>query len=398
MIRRLLKKLKPYKKQLAAGYSLMLGFIALRLATPYFSKILVDGVLNAGKYKETEHRLLILVLGALLLFSILRAVFVYFRSVLLENVSMSIIYDIRVGLFEHLHKLSSSFYDQHKVGEIMSRMTSDLEAVREFLAIGIIQIVESLIYFIGSITIIFTMSPILGAVLLIVTPFIAWVGYKFQKTIHPAFVDIREQNAVLSSRTQENISGVRVVKAFASEEHEKQLFDIENKKQMNFGIRVTTIFSDFHPLLDLITSLVPAMLLFAGGYLTIKATSSSVTTGTLVAVFGYIWMVTMPMRELGNLLNMVTQTSASTERLFYYLDLGPAIKEKPGAQFPENFKGHVKFENVTFSYGDETVLEGTSHSMCRRETRLPSWGRPARAKHRSQTFWADSTSARRGEC
>jgi ATP-binding cassette subfamily B protein len=192
---------------------------------------------------------------------------------------------------------------------------------------------------------------------LLVSPILGFVAYKFDKVIRPIFSDIREQNAVLNTRTQENIAGIRVVKSFAKEKHEKDLFDKENVKQLEKNITATYTWSHFFPLMDFISSLTPAFLLITGGALVV---GGNMSLGTLVASTGYIWMITGPMRMLGFLINLIEQAITSAEKLFYYLDLGPSIKENENAVFPADFTGHVKFENVCLKYGDKEVLSNVS--------------------------------------
>jgi ATP-binding cassette subfamily B protein len=266
----------------------------------------------------------------------------------------------RQGLYEHLSSLPYRFYDKHKIGEIMSRMTGDIESIRAFIANGLIQLVEQTGFYFASLIIIFVLSPKVAIVLFATTPVLAYIGFKFKDTIHPAFDKIREQNAVLNTRTQENIAGMRLVKAFDRQDYERERFDDENYKQMNLGINIVNIFAKFFPLMELISSITPALLILVGGYL---AVTGIVTSGTVVAIFGYLWMLTGPTRNLGNLLNMVTQTIASGEKLFYYCDFGSYIKDPKNPKYPEEFTGHITFENVSFAYGDEPVLEDITFDL-----------------------------------
>ena len=189
--------------------------------------------------------------------------------------------------------------------------------------------------------------------MVVVAPIVAVVAFQFRKKIHKAFRDVREQNAVLSTKTQENISGVRVVKAFAQEEHEKSAFKVECDKQRDLLIKTAYIWSDYVPILDFLGSICTPMLLGVGGVMVMRG---SMTLGSLVSFTGYIWMITGPMRMLGNIINMLSQAITSAEKLFYYTDLGEDIHDAEETKFPEQFTGHVQFKDVTFGYGDETVL------------------------------------------
>ncbi len=352
--------LKPYRKQLALGYLMLFIFLAIVLVAPLLTKIIVDDVIHAGSFGEKEQNTLYSVLVIMVAFAMSRAALVYFRLLVFEKISQNIIYDLRTGLYEHLNSMPFRFYDKHQIGEIMSRMTGDIEAIRMFIAVGIMQVVEQIVLYVGSLIFVFTLSYQIALILLAITPLLAYIGFKFDKTIRPAFNEIREQNAVLNTRTQENIAGIRLVKAYNRQDHERELFNEDNYKQMDFGIKITKIFSTYHPIVEIIASSTPALLLVLGGYLTINGT---VSTGTFVAIFGYIWMITNPTRMLANILNMVTQTISSAEKLFYYSDFGSYIKDPKNPKSPKEQKGHVSFKNVTFTYGDETVLKDISFDV-----------------------------------
>src|SRR5690606_35721687 len=166
--------------------------------------------------------------------------------------------------------------------------------------------------------------------------------------------EIREQDAILNTRAQENISGVRVVKAFAREDYESKRFATENWKYVQKNMRASYIWSTYFPFMDFLSNLSPIILLGFGGYMVIKGT---ISLGTLVAFTGYMWMITNPMRMLGWLINMTEQAISSGEKIFYYLDIGSSIKEKENALFPENFRGHICFEDVSFRYRQNYVLK-----------------------------------------
>ncbi|MGI6199970.1 MAG: ABC transporter ATP-binding protein [Christensenellales bacterium] len=348
ILKRILALVKPYRKQTIVGIVLLFAAIGTRLVVPYLTRSIVDDVIEGG-----QMQLLTGLLIGIAALTVCRAVCTYIRAYLFEDMSQGVMHDMRRDLFRHLNEMSFRFYDQHRIGEIMSRMTGDIDGVRNLLAGGSIQLIENATYFIGSIVLLFTLNVPLTLLLLIVAPFLAWIGIKFRRTIHMAFRDIREQNAVLNTRAQENISGVRVVKAFAREEYEKEYFQRENFKQRDLQVRSALIWGKFFPMMDVLSGLTPAILLLGGGIMVIQGHMS---LGTLVAMTGYIWMITGPMRMLGQMINNVVQAIASAEKIFYYVDLGTDIKDAPGAVEVTDFKGHVRFDHVSFRYGDEQVL------------------------------------------
>ena len=347
-IKRICRKCRPHARFAAIGFVALILANATRLILPLFSGWIVDDVIEGGLVEKLPG-----LCAGILGLTVLRAVCNYIRGVSFEKLSQNYVYDLRTSLYRHLSEMSYSFYDKNYIGEIMSRMTGDIEGIRNLLAGGVVQVCENAIWFFGSLILLFFINWRLALVMVLIAPIVAVIALKFHSKIHVAFKDVREQNAVLSTKTQENISGVRVVKAFAQEEHEKQAFSVENRKQLRLLLRTTFIWSDYVPLLDFLGAFCTPLLLGIGGAMVI---GGSMSLGDLVAFTGYIWMITDPMRILGNLINMLTQAITSAEKLFYYEDLGAEIRDKDQTEFPKPFRGHVRFDHVTFGYGDETVL------------------------------------------
>lgn len=346
---------KPYAKHFWIGVLFLLAANATRLIAPRITGWLVDDVIQGG-----ATQLLLPLCGVLLGIAVIRAVSNYIRGVQFEKLSQGFCYDLRTDLYAHLQEMPYAFYDKNYIGEIMSRMTGDIEGLRNMLAGGIVQLAENAIWFFGSLILLFFINWKLALVLVGVAPIVAVIAVLFHKKIHPAFRELREQNAVLSTKTQESISGARVVKAFAQEENEKKAFRKENQEQLRLSLRTTFIWSDYVPILDALGSLCTPLLLAVGGIMVVNQTLS---LGDLIAFTGYIWMITGPMRMLGNLVNLFTNAHASAEKLFYYKDLGASIKDKPVTQLPEEYKGHVRFDHVTFGYRDEAVLSDVSFDV-----------------------------------
>lgn len=350
IIKRIFSRLKPYRTKFIIAICLALLGNCTRLILPIFTRMIINDIITDGKMQ-----LLTGVVSAILALTVLRASMGYIRAILFETVSQNFNYDMRTELYDHLQQMPFEFYDKHRVGEIMSRMTGDLDGVRNLIAGGVTQIIEQSVFFVGSLIFTFCfLSWKLSLIFVVTAPLVAFLGVKFRKYIRPAFVAIREQNAVLNNRAQENISGMRVVKAFAREEHEKELFHNDNYKKTKLQLAATAVWVKYNPILEFTAAICLPVLLLIGGYMVYRGTMD---LGTLVAFTGYIWMINSPMRQLGMILGMLTQSTASAEKLFYYLDLGANIKEKEDAAFPAPFRGHVKFENVSFSYGDARVLQ-----------------------------------------
>ena len=352
IIKRLAGMLAPYKKRVFFALTLQLLVILSRLIAPFITKDVINLVIP-----NKDLSLLVPLCGWLLLLVAVRSLSTYFRSLTLERVSQSLVYDLRTGLYKHLQELPYVFYDKFRIGDILSRMTSDIEGVRNLIAGGMVTVFDNLLNFIGALIFLSFMSWELTLSLLIFAPIIAIVAWQFNKRIRPIFREIREQNAVLNTRTQENLSGMRVVKAFAREKYESKRFDEENIKLLNMNLSATWVWSDFVPLMEFLSGLCTPVMLLVGGILVVNG---HLDLGTLVAVNGYVWLIINPMRALSNIINMVAQAITSAEKLFYYIDFGSSIREPEQPKTPEKFNGHVVFDHVTFTYGGEDVLKDIS--------------------------------------
>ncbi len=323
-------------------------YIAVNLITPLISGIIVDDVIKGGKREMLSVLLLILLVG-----SVLKSVSMYFRGILFESFSQDCLYDLRNDMYTHLQHLPFSFYDNNRIGELMSRMTGDLEGVRVFLASGIPVLMENCVYFFGTTVILFTQNAKLALATLLVTPCIAYCAYRFNQVVRPIFSEIREQQATLNTVTQENITGVRMVKAFAREDYEIKKFEKENRRNQMLNINASRIWGSYFPAMDFISGICLILLVWFGGRMVGRG---EISIGTVVTFNGYLWMLIMPMRMLGWIINMMAQAITSGQRIFDVLDTGTTIRETENPYNPEEFRGDVSFQDVSFRYREQPVL------------------------------------------
>jgi len=348
IIKRIMGYAWRYKWRLIAAAVFLLLPIGLSLITPYLSKVLVDDVIRGG-----NRSLLIPILTAILGFAVCRGMLSYVRSYFFEDVSQRCLYDLRNDMYNHLQGLSFSFYDDNRIGELMSRMTGDIEGIRVFLVAGLPLLMENAIYFIGTSIMLFSMNIQLALVTLAVLPFVAWATFKLDKNIRPAYSEIREQQANLNTAAQENISGVRVVRAFAREDYEIEKFKKENKLNKEKNINASFIWAKYFPLIEFLSGFCVVALIGYGGWM---VAVGKISLGTVVAFNGYLWMLIMPVRMLGWIVNVVGQAITSGKRVFNVLDTGSSIKEKDNPYFPSEYRGDVVFENVSFCYKEQPIL------------------------------------------
>ena len=350
--RRILGLLKPYRGKVLLGFLFQTVVIVTRLIQPLITRQVVNDVIIAGR-----HQLLAQLCLTLLGLSLTRAVSSYVRVQMMERASQNVAYDLRTGLFRHLQTMSFSFYDRNRVGEIMSRMTGDLEGVRDYLAGGIITMFEQGITFFGALVFMFTLSWQATLTILAMLPLIAWIAFRFRSRIRPAFREAREQTATLNTRVQENLAGIHVVKAFVREQYERELFEQENRKLLGVNLKITDIWRTYVPIMHGLSEICTPLVLATGSVL---IATGHMDIGTLVGVTGYIWMLTQPMRMLSQIINSMTRAATSAEKIFYYLDLGPSIRDDDNPQTVSERKGRVEFDRVTFSYDQQPVLQDIS--------------------------------------
>lgn len=349
IIKRILAYSGKYRKKLISAVVMLTLLIAVNLLTPHISRIIVDDVVEGGR-----RQLLPVLLALLLLASLTKGASLYLRSCLFESYAQDCLYDLRNDMYTHLQGLPFSYYDNNRVGELMSRMTGDLEGIRIFLSAGIPILLENAVYFIGTTIILFIMNARLAVITLSVMPLIAYGAYRFNRFIRPRFNEIREQQAVLNTAAQENIAGVRVVKAFAREQYEIEKFDAENDKNREFQIKASKLWGNYFPVMDFLSSAALVIMIWAGGRM---VGAGQLSLGTIVAFNGYLWMLIMPMRMLGWIMNMMAQAITSGRRVFEVLDTGSTIREKENPHNPEDFQGEVTFKNVSFRYRQQLVLK-----------------------------------------
>ena len=352
-MQRIGKLLRPYRGKIALATVLQTTVILCGLISPYVIRSIVNDVIGQQHNTNLLYTLVGIQLGLALIWNICN----FFRVMILERVSQDAIYDLRTGLYAHLEELPYEFYDHHRVGEIMSRMTGDIDALRNLFANGVVTVYDNGLRFVGALVFMMTMSWQITLMVLSLTPIIAIVASIYNRKVRPVFRDIREQNATLKTRAQENLSGMHVVKAFAQEAYEEERFQHECDEWLRQNLRVTHLWSNFIPFINLLGSCCTPIALLGGALLVSRG---QMDIGTLVGVTGYIWMLVNPMNQLPNIINMVVQAITSAEKLFYYVDFGSSIKEAAKPSQPDEYRGRVEFDHVSFGYGDRKVLNDIS--------------------------------------
>ncbi|WP_264173374.1 ABC transporter ATP-binding protein [Clostridium estertheticum] len=343
------KYAKKYNIKIIIGFILVIICSAMNMVAPYLSGTIVDRVIM-GK----ESNILIPLLGVITAVILLRSILRYIFLILLENMSQDSIFDIRNDIYSNLQKLDFDFFDKTSTGDIMNKMTGDIDAVRHFLAWVGYNVLENSFIFLFGIAIMFSINYKLTLILLMFTPPIAYFARKLAIDVKPTFFNVRQQFSKLNSVAQENISGNRVVKAFAKEEFEIGKFGKENDEFRKRNIDSAKVWGKYLPIIDSLSISLNIVIILIGGIMVIN---QSITIGNLVTFNAMIFTINNPMRMAGWLINDIQRFSASGEKIIELMNTKPKIKNSENQVEEDRIKGNIEFKNVNFNYGDEEVLE-----------------------------------------
>jgi ATP-binding cassette subfamily B protein len=324
---------------------------ALGLVYPNLLRYLIDDVIIQGKFGLVPY------LAALVVIVIsIKGSMGFLQGYIGGKLGNKVAYNLRNALYEKLQFLSFQYYDKARTGDLMSRLTADLEALRQFIGFGIAQILNVVFMVVFGAAMMLTMNWKLTLLALITMPLLVATAFRFEGKIHPAFRRIRKNFSQLTTAVQENITGVRTVKAFARESHEMDKFSLRSEEYKTANIETSSIWARYFPFMELTANLSVVILLGVGGMMVIR---DAMTLGELVAFFSLIWYIIGPMWGIGYQINNYTQSKAAGERILEILNQFVHVKDsdKAVALDPVDVKGHVQFEKVTFAYPEaQTAL------------------------------------------
>ena len=332
----------------------------LQLTVPYISSELVDTFLtgeHAAENWATNRNFFFVLIGIMVGATILRTVIVYLDCMGYEHVSQHVLYRVRNFLYDKIQRQDMKFYSTYRTGDLMTRVTGDLDAVRHMVAWVIRVIIESFALYTSAMIYFFVMNWKLALCIMVLSPFIFGVIYMFRTKVRPMHAKLREKLAEMNTYAQENISGNRVVKAFAREEYEKEKFDKANTSYKETNQQTALVWVKFYPAVEGMASAMSVALLVIGGLFLIYSLNNpdnvQLTMGQFVAFSGLIWAIQNPMRMLGNIMNEFQRFSAASAKVMEIYYSEPEIVTAPDAiDHPGSFKGEIEFKNVSFMYSD----------------------------------------------
>lgn len=360
--RRLVRYIKPYWKLATAAIVLTLLTNVLISTQPYFTKMAVDDFI-------TPKRVDGIWLFALAFFGVFlfRFIFSYLQEILLNNVGQRVMFDLRTELFTKLQQQEIAYYDAYPVGRIMTRLTSDVDALNELFTSGVIDVLGDLVIIFAIIGIMFWLDWKLAIISLITVPLLFTATNWFRKHARTGFDRVRTRNAKLNAFLQEYLSGAQTVQLFNAENKAKARFSEINDDYRQANIETIFYYSIFYPLVDFIGAIGIAVVIFAFGYETlsgISAAGAALTVGILASFIQYSLQLFQPIRDLSDKFNVLQAAIVASHRIFILLDRDIEVTTPEKPKKTGRAKGRIEFQNVWFAYKDEDwVLKDVSFTV-----------------------------------
>ena len=352
-VSRLLGYLLPYKVTLIIVLFLVVLFTIAGLLGPYLTGVAIDDYI-IPKDIAGLGRISLILAGTFLVYTILQAV----SGWLMAEISQKALKKLRKDLFAHLQKLSLSFFDRNQAGDLMSRLTNDINAINQAVSQNVTSLIANILSLVGILIAMFVLNVWLSLATILVVPLMFWISTIVAKYTRKGFQRMQKALGKLNSTIEENISGLKVVKAFRRSDSAIETFRKDNQETYEAGVFANTYAFLLMPLTNQLGNLFIIVLAGLGGFLAIKGL---VTVGLIAAFIGYSRQFLQPVRQLSEMYNSLQSALAGAERVFEILDTQPDLQDTENAQAIKEVKGQVKFDNVKFGYlPDVPVLKGTS--------------------------------------
>lgn len=361
---RLLARAWPYRGLLLLTLAATAATTAMQVATPQLLRFAVDTGFDITIVRDEGDNIvetfvagnmgtLALVAGLLLVAAVLRGAFTYAQAYLGEKMGQSIAFDFRNEIFDHLQRLSYAYHDQSEIGQIMSRATQDVEGVRMFVGMAVVRLL-SIVALVGvSAAFMLTLNVKVALVALAFMPVIAIQSAVVALYMRPLWMKVQDLHGQISTVLQENLTGMRVVKAFSREEHEQEKFDVKAQELFDVSYRTTLIQGWNNPTMLSLWLLSMGLVFWIGAR---EISAGNMTPGDMMAFQVYLMLLQMPVRMLGFIVNMFARAHSAGERVFELLDAESAVVDAPGAKPIEVTRGEVEFEAVSFGYDATTPV------------------------------------------
>ena len=345
----------PFRRRHIIALCVCVITCALLLVNPALSRRLIDEVIVAQNPDP-----LIDILMLMLAVKLGREGMRYLMVIFLEKASQNVMFNLRRRLFEKMQYSDMCFFDSHRTGDLMTRMSADLDWCRHFLSYIDYRIIDAACTFLFATVYLSIVNWKLTLLLIVITPVLLLITKFFSKHVRPRFVFMREKLSEMNTAAQENIAGNRVVKAFAREEYEKERFEQKNRAFMDSHLRINKLWLTFFPMVELLVNAIQLVTVFVGGLFIIRG---ELTPGELAIFTGLSWAVSNPMRELGNLINDLQRFSTSAAKVMELHYGKPEIVDAPDAMAHERMQGQIEFDHVSFGIDSKPILSDVTFSV-----------------------------------
>jgi len=364
--------IRPHWKTLAIALAAVLGETVTDVLEPWPTKVVVDNVLQSkklpgllgstvsGLFGTNPYAMLNFAIAAVALIAVVGALSSYFEKYLTTSISQWVGHDLRRTLYQHIQRLSLSEHDQSRSGDLITRVTSDIEAVQDFINSALLGMLVNVMTLIGMIGVMFYLDWRFTLIALSISPVLFVVVYHFTRRIKKASRNVRQKEGELLSIVQEVLTSIRVVQAFTREDYEQKRFDSESLANVEAGLQARSIKATLTPVVEVIVAIGTCLVLGYGARL---ALAGRLSAGVLIVFLLYLGKMYKPMRDLSKMTDTVSKAVVGFERIKEVLDMDSAIRDMRGAKRAPKFKGRISFDHVTFSYGDKEVLKDVSFEI-----------------------------------
>jgi ATP-binding cassette, subfamily B, multidrug efflux pump len=348
-LRRAVAYLGKQRGSATLAYGALVIATLAQLAVPQLVQNMIDAITQGATAADRTSGEALLINAALLivLFAVMRGIFSFVQAFMAEKTSQGMAFDLRNAIFAKVQRLSFSYYDRNQTGQLMIRATDDVERVRMFIAQGLVMTAQAFLLLVGALLILALTNWQLTLIVMPLLPIALVLFMVFGRVSQPLFMAVQIKLSALNTVLQENLAGIKVVRAFAREPYEKRRFDISTTALMEEQLRVSRVFSFLFPVIFLVAQVGQAVVLYFGGQ---QILGGTLNLGEYQKFSLYLVYVFFPLGQLGFIISLMSQASASANRIFEILDAKSDITDKPGAVTLPPIQGAVEFKNVTFRY------------------------------------------------
>ena len=359
---RIIDIVRPHWKTLAFALVAVLGETLAGILEPWPIKVVVDNIKQSNKlpgqlagiitglFGDNHYAVLNFAVAAVAVIAIVGAISSYFEKYLTTSVSQWVGHDLRRTLYYHIHRLSLAEHDETRTGDLITRVTSDIVAVQDFINSALLGILVSGMTLVGMIGVMFYLNWRFTLIALSVSPVLFLVVYSFTRRIKKASRAVRKKESELLSLVEEVLTSIRVVKAFAREDYEQKRFETESLENVEAGLQARGVKAKLAPVVEVLVAVGTCLVLWYGARL---ALAGQLTTGTLIVFLLYLGNMYKPMRDLSKMTDTVSKAMVGFERIQEVLEIESRVQDEPGARKAPKFNGQIEFSDVSFNYGGE---------------------------------------------